>query len=824
MGGPTQGIDQQQPATPVSPPDAAGFGPRLAGPSLRLALLLGLLLAVAAWAPRAAHAFSFSAPTNKTVGTSPVEVAVGQFNGDSDPDLAVANELSNNVSVLLGSTGATFTGPTNFAVGTGPLSVAVGDFNGDSDPDLVTANESSNNVSVLVGGAGGSFSGPTNFSVCSAPLSVAVGDFNGDSDPDLAVANELCHVVSILLGGAGATFGSPTNFATGDLPSSVAVGEFNGDSDPDLAVANDGTDNVSILLGSTGGTFTGPTNFTVGDGPDTIAIDEYNGDSDPDIAVANELSNNVSVLLGSTGGTFTGPTNFGVGSAPLSVTADDFNGDPDPDLAVSNEVSDNVSILVGSTGGTFTGPTNFAAGDGPASVASADFNADTDADLATANEFSNNVSILLGDSTPPAKPTLTATDPVSPANNNSPKVKGTAAAGSTVRIYKAALTSDCTPANLLATGTAAAFASPGITVSVPDNSSTRLRATATDGANNSSGCSVSSKLYVEDSTAPPGPLLTDTDPDSPANNNTPFVKGTAQASSTVRLYKAPTTTGCTAANLVATGTAAAFASPGFQATVPDNSTTRFRATATDKAGNVSPCSGSSRLYVEDSTAPPAPSLTATDPPSPANNNLPKVKGTAQAGSTVRIYKAATTADCTPANLAATGTAAELASPGIEASVPDNSTTRFRAIASDAAGNASPCTATARIYVEDSIAPPPPQLTATDPPSPANNNSPKIKGTAQGGSTVRLYKAPTTADCSPGNLAATGSAAAFASPGLAVSVPDNSTTRFRGTASDPAGNTSACSTNSIVYVEDSLLAPAALATGFAPGSVLLTPPF
>ena len=123
---------------------------------------------------------------------------VGDFNGDSDLDLAVVNEGSNNVSILLGGAGATFGAPTNFAVGGLPRSVAAGDFNGDADPDLAVANEGTNNVSVLVGGAGASFTGPTNFPVCSSPTWLTMGEFSGDSDPDLAVANELCHNVSVL--------------------------------------------------------------------------------------------------------------------------------------------------------------------------------------------------------------------------------------------------------------------------------------------------------------------------------------------------------------------------------------------------------------------------------------------------------------------------------------------------------------------------------------------------------------------------------------------------------------------------------------------------
>jgi hypothetical protein len=39
------------------------------------------------------------------------------------------------------------------------------------------------------------------------------------------------------------------------------------------------------------------------------------------------------------------------------------------------------------------------------------------------------------------------------------------------------------------------------------------------------------------------------------------------------------------------------------------------------------------------------------------------------------------------------------------------------------------------------------------------------------------------------------------PGIAVSVPNNSTTVFRATATDPSHNTSACS-NGFTYVEDS----------------------
>src|SRR5206468_730621 len=81
----------------------------------------------------------------------------------------------------------------------------------------------------------------------------------------------------------------------------------------------------------------------------------------------------------------------------------------------------------------------------------------------------------------PAAPTLTATTPASPANDNQPSVTGSAAAGSTVAIYTA---SGCTGAPI-ASGSAATFASPGIQVSVADDTTTTFYATATDGTGTS---------------------------------------------------------------------------------------------------------------------------------------------------------------------------------------------------------------------------------------------------------------------------------------------------------------------------------------------------
>ena len=225
--------------------------------------------------------------------------------------------------------------------------MGVGDFNGDLDPDLAVANEGENTISILLGGAGGSFSAPTNITVGSAPQTVGVGDFNGDSDPDLAVVNEGSSNVSVLLGGAGASFSAPTNFSVGGLPRAIVIRDYNGDSDLDLAVANEATNNVSILLGATGRDLHRAQQRQRLRKPDRDHVGRVQRRLRPRPGDRQRACHNISALGGATGGTFTGLTNTGVGNLPDDLAVGEFNGDSDGDLAVANQASDNVSVLIG---------------------------------------------------------------------------------------------------------------------------------------------------------------------------------------------------------------------------------------------------------------------------------------------------------------------------------------------------------------------------------------------------------------------------------------------------------------------------------------------
>jgi len=348
---------------------------------------------------------TFQTAVSYGVDSNPQSVALGDFNGDGRPDLAVANYSSNNVSILLGNADGSFkaANPTRYAAGSSPRSVAVGDFNRDGKPDLAVANHYSGGVSILLGNGDGSFKAAASYGAGYNPVIVAVGDFNGDGKQDLAVANGDSNTVSILLGNGNGSFQAATSIEASYNPIFIAVGDFNGDGKQDLVIANGDSNTVSILLGNGNGTFQTDVSYRISSysnpGPHSAAVGDFNGDSKTDIAVVNSSSGEISILLGKDNGSFQPSVNYRAGSYPVSVAVGDFNRDGKPDLAVANSGSGTVSVLFGNGNGTFQTAVSYGVSSysnpGPYSVAAADFNGDGKPDMAVANYISNSVSILL---------------------------------------------------------------------------------------------------------------------------------------------------------------------------------------------------------------------------------------------------------------------------------------------------------------------------------------------------------------------------------------------------------------------------------------------
>jgi len=349
---------------------------------------------------------TFQPPVSYATGVlnntnTPTEItAVGDFNGDSNPDLIVVG-INGAAAVLLGNGDGTFRSPLNFTIPNSGFSdvfsVAVGDFNRDGKLDAVAADGSffTSSVYVLIGNGDGTFKTAVAYTADNSPNAVAVGDFNGDGFLDLATCNfgangPLNGDVSIQLGKGDGTFQKAVNYASGSPGNMLVAADLNGDGHLDLAVQSEGG-YISILLGTGTGSFQAAVNYGGGSNEGMAAAD-VNGDHKIDLVLADIANQSADVLLNLGKGTFEAAHFYTLASdvTEEGVAAADVNGDGKLDMVTSSG-----SVFLGNGDGTFQPPTTFPTGGG-SSIAAGDFNGDGKIDVVTVGVFDNFLSLSLG--------------------------------------------------------------------------------------------------------------------------------------------------------------------------------------------------------------------------------------------------------------------------------------------------------------------------------------------------------------------------------------------------------------------------------------------
>lgn len=312
-------------------------------------------------------------PTRFGVGRGPANLVAADVNGDGRPDLVVANAADQTVSVRLADParpGFFLSAIVLATPGRTPLDVAVGDLNGDGRADIVVAASGANSVLVFTQTAAGGFDAPVAYAVGGDPQAVTVADLDGNGLADMAVATT-ANTVSVLLQTAAGTFAPAVDYATGIQPVAIRAADLNGDGKLDLLTANygaalsPGTQGLSVLMqGATAGTFVAPVHYTTGYRSAALAVGDLDGDGRLDVVVADsglpgdpgwvtvfrQDPANPGLLLPSTGyrGTW----------GPMGVALADMDGDGRPDLVLADgDIV--VRFNTPSAPGTFGPPTFF---------------------------------------------------------------------------------------------------------------------------------------------------------------------------------------------------------------------------------------------------------------------------------------------------------------------------------------------------------------------------------------------------------------------------------------------------------------------------------
>jgi hypothetical protein len=269
---------------------------------------------------------------------TPLHVAVGDFNGDGQPDIVAAGKGS--ASVFLNNGDGTFAAPQNYAL-TASLtanSVAVGDFNRDGKPDIVTANSDST-MSVLLNNGNGTFGPAQNYAIGGLANSVAVGDFNHDSYLDVVTTGA---EMDVLLNNGDGTFGAYQK--VGPAGSSVVAGDFNGDGFSDLAQIDGSQNSIELVLNSPYG-IAGPVSLSFG----SITYDKK-----------TKVYSETVTLTNITSGPLTGPWSLELTALPSGVVLTDATGTTNGNpyirfLDSGNTLQQGASVTITLT---FTAPRN----------------------------------------------------------------------------------------------------------------------------------------------------------------------------------------------------------------------------------------------------------------------------------------------------------------------------------------------------------------------------------------------------------------------------------------------------------------------------------
>ena len=365
---------------------------------------------------------NFSDDTDVAVGYSyqldgpnyPNGVAVADFNGDGNPDFAVAcyrTAITEALQIdVTPKPIVTITSPANDAVISSTASF----------PINVTATSASNIEAVIY--FIGNQVGTNIFASTNAPFSVTIPAERlapGTYSLQAEAVDSAGHVgwspgVQITITGNSTNHGSGTpltfikaSFGVGSGPVYILPVDLNGNGHLDLVTANFGFtyqyidcvgsygtgSNLTFCLNNGHGAFSSNYSASVGfngDGytsePACVAAADFNNNGKLELVATSYDINQLIFLTNNSQGIFSEANVIGSPARqPIYITNADFNGDGFQDLVTANNFDTNITVLTNTGFGSFSNSARLPVMDKPVWVAVADVNGDGLLDLISAN-------------------------------------------------------------------------------------------------------------------------------------------------------------------------------------------------------------------------------------------------------------------------------------------------------------------------------------------------------------------------------------------------------------------------------------------------------
>ncbi len=328
---------------------------------------------------------TFDAALSDVTGDGVPDLVVLRFTGEEEKPYAVAllrQEASGGVGKR------TFVKEEEIAVEGSPFLLEVADVDGDSFPDVLVADDEEGNAVALLRHSGKSgeddgtawFEAPKLFTGTGSISWLDAADVNSDSLVDLVLARGDAGVVSVFVNSGGGVFpmAKDTLLIGKNLPF-LDVADFTGDGNPDVAVFVKEFMSAYSILGDGTGYFTP---LAVGEGEDKLAflVKNMSGMLNPEMP---------SPVL------YTSGRVVHAGGSSNSLVTGDFNEDGKQDVAICESEMGLVQLFHGVGDGSFVESMFLNAGDDPFSLVTGGFNDGSHKDFAVAEKGVCGARLLL---------------------------------------------------------------------------------------------------------------------------------------------------------------------------------------------------------------------------------------------------------------------------------------------------------------------------------------------------------------------------------------------------------------------------------------------
>lgn len=236
-------------------------------------------------------------PAGYIIENVPQRIAIADFNGDDFLDLAISNQVSNDIAILLNSTTGEYNNMIYQEAGDEPFAILAVDLDKNGTEDIIVAHLEDNSIRIFSNTGKDEFEMKVVKSVGDMPFGMVTSDIDQNGYPDIFIVNFESNDMSIIRNAGDFYFHDEEVYPINGNPSDIVSLDFNKDSFYDVAVTQFGLDSLTIFLNNDKGEFVEIIQFPTGASPvSLIAIDmDFNGWED--IVVANSDEDSLSFFM-----------------------------------------------------------------------------------------------------------------------------------------------------------------------------------------------------------------------------------------------------------------------------------------------------------------------------------------------------------------------------------------------------------------------------------------------------------------------------------------------------------------------------------------------